>query len=407
MRLVPKRNDDFFKAKKPWSETKDALLGCYLKPYFEKIKTLKTPICYIDGFAGKGKFDDGKDGSPRIALQVISESIEGFNTFQKPIVNFYFVDLNYEDELRKNIQDYSAFQCHVIGDKFEGVIDKILANSINMCVFIYIDPYGIKALDCAKFASFATSRNFRNVELLINFNSYGFLREACRIRNVVVNDEKVKKIVDALEEYDSSPVKSIDDMTRIIGSSGWINIIDDYAISGNTFETEIKLGDLFCENLRKGYKYVLNMPIRSRDEVGTKYRLIHCCNHQDGFKLMVNNMYKRSEELRDKRRHGQLSLLDFDVNDKAVTEEELKNNIFSCIDTEEKQLFDVYFEFFNKVGIPCGTSKLVNLLKEAEKNGIIAVRREPELTPKGKKSAFWEEKYGKDRQSVFVMKISK
>jgi len=404
---VSKRNDDFFKAKKPWSETKDALLGCYLKPYFEKIKTLKTPICYIDGFAGKGKFDDGKDGSPRIALQVISESIEGFNTFQKPIVNFYFVDLNYEDELRKNIQDYSSFQCHVIGDKFETVIDKILANSRNMCVFIYIDPYGIKALDCLKFASFATSRNFKNVELLINFNSYGFLREACRIRNIVVKDEKVKKIVDALEEYDSTPVKGIEEMTRIIGSNKWINIIDDYAINENTFETEIKLGDLFCDNLRKGYKYVLNMPIRSRDEVGTKYRLIHCCNHQDGFKLMVNNMYKRSEELREKRRSGQLSLFDFDVNDKTVTEKDLISNLIECIDKEEKQLFDVFFKFFNKVGIPCGTSKLVELLKKEEKKGTIVVRREPELTPKGKKSTFWEEKFGKERQSVFVRKICK
>ncbi|MBO8426246.1 MAG: three-Cys-motif partner protein TcmP [Firmicutes bacterium] len=101
---MTKRNDDFFKSKKPWSETKDALLGCYLKPYFEKIKTLKTPICYIDGFAGKGKFDDGKDGSPRIALQVIRESIVGSNPFSKPIVNFYFVDLNYEDELKKNLE---------------------------------------------------------------------------------------------------------------------------------------------------------------------------------------------------------------------------------------------------------------------------------------------------------------
>ena len=52
---MSKRNDDFFTNKKKWSETKDTLLGCYLKPYFEKIKYRKNPICYIDAFAGKGK----------------------------------------------------------------------------------------------------------------------------------------------------------------------------------------------------------------------------------------------------------------------------------------------------------------------------------------------------------------
>lgn len=402
---MSKRNDDFFKAKKPWSKTKDTLLGCYLKPYFEKIKTLKSPICYIDGFAGKGKFDDGKDGSPRIALQVIKDSINTFDTQYKPVVNFYFVDLNYKEELKKNIDDYSLFRCHVIGDKFENVIDRILANSRNMCVFIYIDPYGIKALDCAKFASFATSGNFKNVELLINFNSYGFLREACRIRNIVVRDEKVEKIVDALEEYDSSPVKGVDDLTRIIGSKKWIDIIDDYAQNGNTFETEIAIGDLFCENLRKGYKYVLNMPIRSKDEVGTKYRLVHCCNHPDGFKLMVNNMHKRSEELRLIRRNGQMSLLDFDVNDRAISDNEILINLLNSISRDEKQLIDIYSDFFNKVGIPCGTSKLVELLKELYEKGEIDVRREPSITPRGKKRNFWEEKFGREHQYIFVRKL--
>jgi hypothetical protein len=34
---MPKKNDDFFKEKKPWSEVKDELLECYLKPYIQKV----------------------------------------------------------------------------------------------------------------------------------------------------------------------------------------------------------------------------------------------------------------------------------------------------------------------------------------------------------------------------------
>mgnify|MGYP003304257067 CR=1 FL=1 len=44
---------DFFKEKKPWSEVKDALLGHYLKPYFQKILHTRRAIVYVDCFAGK------------------------------------------------------------------------------------------------------------------------------------------------------------------------------------------------------------------------------------------------------------------------------------------------------------------------------------------------------------------
>jgi three-Cys-motif partner protein len=66
---MAKDNSDFFKSKNSWSEIKDRLLGWYLRPYFQKLLTSRKPICYVDCFAGQGMFDDGKPGSPVIALQ--------------------------------------------------------------------------------------------------------------------------------------------------------------------------------------------------------------------------------------------------------------------------------------------------------------------------------------------------
>lgn len=34
---MSQKNKDFFKKKKAWSKVKDELLGCYLKPYMQKI----------------------------------------------------------------------------------------------------------------------------------------------------------------------------------------------------------------------------------------------------------------------------------------------------------------------------------------------------------------------------------
>lgn len=71
---MSKDNKDFFKKKNEWSEIKDRLLGCYLTPYFQKVLLTRKPIFYVDCFAGKGKFEDGKDGSPLIALRIREEA---------------------------------------------------------------------------------------------------------------------------------------------------------------------------------------------------------------------------------------------------------------------------------------------------------------------------------------------
>lgn len=68
---MSKKNNDFFKEKKAWSEVKDELLGCYFKPYAQKILHTYKPLIYVDCFAGKGKFEDGRPGSPLIALDII------------------------------------------------------------------------------------------------------------------------------------------------------------------------------------------------------------------------------------------------------------------------------------------------------------------------------------------------
>ena len=96
---MPKDNKLFFKQKKLWSEVKDELLGCYLVPYLNKVITMNMPILYVDCFAGKGKFDDGKDGSPLIAVQCLSQCLSTYHPTQYasrvPNVMLKFIELNH------------------------------------------------------------------------------------------------------------------------------------------------------------------------------------------------------------------------------------------------------------------------------------------------------------------------
>ena len=118
---MAKNNSDFFDKKKIWSEVKDRLLKCYLRPYFQKILMTRKPVLYIDCFAGKGKFADGNDGSPLIALKTREESLQAsFVNSNLKKIDMCFIDLKYGSELQKNTDPYKkdgAIQ--IVSGKYE------------------------------------------------------------------------------------------------------------------------------------------------------------------------------------------------------------------------------------------------------------------------------------------------
>lgn len=124
---MSKKNDDFFKVKKPWSEVKDQLLGCYFKPYLQKILHTNKPVVYVDCFAGKGKFEDGNPGSPLIALGIIDDCIES-STRTTSSISTTFIDLNYADELAYNLSNYPS--AHIVSGKFEEKIYDVLSGKM-------------------------------------------------------------------------------------------------------------------------------------------------------------------------------------------------------------------------------------------------------------------------------------
>ena len=80
----------------------------------------------------------------------------------------------------------------------EKIID-ILKTKSGQNVFLYIDPYGIRALDTALFDQFQTF-GFNTFEMLINFNSFGFFRDACRVMCVEYkNDVALQGLEDLVE----------------------------------------------------------------------------------------------------------------------------------------------------------------------------------------------------------------
>ncbi len=207
---MSKSNKDFFKSKKEWSTIKDSLLGCYLPPYFQKLLKSNKPIFYVDCFAGKGKFEDGNDGSPLIALRTRDECLNRSSINNKSnAIQMCFIDLNYANDLKINTSSFENKygKPMIVSGKYEEKIKEILKNRQNYNVFLYIDPFGIKALDSSLFSSF-NIYGFAKFEMLINFNSFGFFRDACRVMNVKCDEDEAFKDLSDLVEYEPTEVDS-------------------------------------------------------------------------------------------------------------------------------------------------------------------------------------------------------
>ncbi len=72
-----KTENEFFKAKRPWSRIKDQVIGSYLVPYLNKVSKLGQKIIIVDAFAGPGIFEDGSKGSPIIICDIAEKQVRG------------------------------------------------------------------------------------------------------------------------------------------------------------------------------------------------------------------------------------------------------------------------------------------------------------------------------------------
>ena len=392
---MSKKNNDFFVEKKAWSVVKDELLRCYFMPYVSKILHTHRPLVYIDCFAGKGKFDDGNLGSPLIALEVIDKCLES-TSMESTQIDAIFIDLNYADDLRNNLKKYPWVK--IISGKYENNIANVLKGKERCNVFLYIDPYGIKALNCSIFDELS-KKNFNSIELLVNMNSFGFIREACHALGTSFND---KTIFDDLVEYDPTKMdnssQSIDELNAIAGGDYWQDIIKQYKagiIDG--YKAEARFSEQYCRRLRQSYKYVLNMPLRIKEGQRPKYRLIHATNHRDGCLLMVDNICNRWEALQEIQSGGQLSLFEENCDNQIVDDTDISNkvSVYFARYSANTSLHEALAEFFMEYGPICSTGTIKKELKKLESNGRIIVTREPSTTVNGKIATYMSEEKGK------------
>lgn len=390
---MSKDNADFFNEKSEWARIKDSLLSYYLKPYAAKILHTGRPLVYVDGFAGPGKFKTGEIGSPLIACDELDAALSISNA-RNASVTKVFVELQHADLLRSNLASRGA---HVYQRSFADlpeILDGLNIGGANL--FLYVDPFGIKYLDMRLFGRFV--RLCSSVEVLVNFNSFGFLREACRAYGMVLRDLPDGEELPERDPWDISvAADAVVRLDTIMGSREWrtvINCYKDGLLDG--YEAECALADSYATGLKCSFRYVLNFPVRLKEGRRPKYRMFHASNHPDGTILMYQSMEKGKEFLQYMQAGGQTSLFEQDIENALVFESDIKQGMIENLGQNERpiRLNEFYASFMTETGITLPFEDIKNILKELERSGAVRITRDPSLTSANRPRTFMQETLG-------------
>ena len=378
---------------------KDTIFSHYLKPYIAKILNTYRPLHIYDCFAGKGIFDDGNKGSQIIIAEHINEIIQK-NHGSKHIIFGHFIESKYAEELSQSLEDYQ--NCEVLKGSYEQYIKKHLLDEedININIFLYIDPYGIKCLDFDSFQK-VSEKDYSSLEILMNFNSFGFLREGFRLLKYDLSHFDEFDRDD--ETYEIDDKNSIYRMNSIAGGDYWQSILQKKNEGKiNMFEAEEFFMNEYTKRIRGIFKYTVNIPIRIKTTHLPKYRLIFATNHPDGTILMADNMNKAWKQIVENERKGQEVLFDIDVPDMRLMDDiSIEQDILSHIKNNENILIkELIVLLIEKYGIYFSEKEYKDKLREMAANEKISIIRDPEFTPTGRKAKTLD--YNDKRYKIYV-----
>lgn len=188
------------------SEAKHEILSEYIQKYLEIVcqprSIEKFNLTLIDGFAGGGKYQNNKKGSPFVMIEAVEESMKKINENRNKHVNisphYYFVERdkkNY-DFLESSLNDYgiNRNEVYTINNDFNNIVSRIITfikirnpkGGGGSIFFLDQDGYSDVSLETLKLIR----RELPKAEVIININVswlIDFIEDSDRFRSTINN----------------------------------------------------------------------------------------------------------------------------------------------------------------------------------------------------------------------------
>lgn len=163
----------------PHTKAKHQMLNRYLGGWYPILSSFNGRIVFLDGFAGRGRYNDGSDGSPLIALRCLLDH-SYFHRMRGEFV-FYFIEANQEnaESLKREIDAFKASRApwpgsvkvNVVNAKFDvtasSMLEYLREQKSDMApTFAFVDPFGYSGLPMDLLADLLS---YPRSEVFVNF----------------------------------------------------------------------------------------------------------------------------------------------------------------------------------------------------------------------------------------------
>lgn len=266
--------DEFFKGKRTWSIIKDEVIGKYITAYLTKLARRPEKIVIIDAFAGPGKFEDGKAGSPLLICQAAEKRAP-----DKCIAIFVNRKAEHHKQLQHVLANFISKKSAIpILGSAEDLLARISKEITTQTVFLYMDPFGLRGCEFSTIEPFLKRDPAYSTEIIINISVPIIHRLAAHKAHQ--------------EEKGATPriVSFNKRLTKVLGGDYWKDIM-----WSSTLSPEAKIEQVishYRERLKNyGFPYSGSCPVRESPDSQIKYFITFCSRHPDSMILMNDFMH--------------------------------------------------------------------------------------------------------------------
>jgi len=148
---MPLYDDDLEKwVYKEHTKVKHTILRKYLSAWIKILGRRHKRVCYFDCFAGRGRYADGEEGSPLIALETACRIKKEFSYIDEIVCTFIEKNINNYNNLKEvidvekeNKEKYAKINIlEPINDEFSNIMSQIKGIERLAPSFFFIDPFG-------------------------------------------------------------------------------------------------------------------------------------------------------------------------------------------------------------------------------------------------------------------------
>lgn len=261
-------NEQFFAERRPQAVFKHAVLSQYLPVLFNKVGK-RWPVVYVDGYAGRGEYEDGSAGSPLWSMR---------SAAAKANVRSVYVerDVHEHRHLARVVREHGRPADQALHGDIATLLPRIVADAKGSALFVFLDPFGA-ALDRTQLLALLAPPGPGDppVEVLLHFSISTIARFGGLIRMRWAENR----------ELSPSEAKTVEHGDRFLGGTWWQKHFRPLVEGdeGSATDAAMRVAAEYQRRIREetGVRSV-SLPIRVRPGQSPKYLLVLFTRHADG-----------------------------------------------------------------------------------------------------------------------------